>query len=82
MERMIWLFERGDRVVRLETRYDTETREYVLEVAWSDGLSKTERFTDCAAFGKRALELEKQLETEHWKQAGAPRAIVGDWWMP
>jgi hypothetical protein len=79
---MIWLFERGDRVVRLVTRFDTETREYVLDVEWSDGLSKTERFRDCAEFGARAVELEKRLEAEQWKQAGAPRLIVGDWWMP
>ena len=41
---MIWLFERGDRVARLVTRFDTGSGEYVLEMEWSDGLPTTERW--------------------------------------
>ena len=28
--KMIWIFERGEESLRLETRYDNETTEYVL----------------------------------------------------
>ena len=47
---MIWLFERGNRVTRLVTRFDTETADYVLDVEWSDGASSTERFADAETF--------------------------------
>lgn len=80
---MIWLFERGDRVARLVTRFDPPTAEYVLEMEWSDGLATTERFTDVAAFQARILTLEKQLVAEEWKQAtGSPELISEDWWKP
>jgi hypothetical protein len=80
---MIWLFERGDRVVQLVTRFDTDSSEYVLEMQWSDGLSETERFRDYVRFKDRILELERQLAAEEWKQAGAsPQFISGDWWKP
>jgi hypothetical protein len=80
---MIWLFERGDRVVQLVTRFDTDSGEYVLEMQWSDGLSETERFRDYGRFKDRILGLERQLAAEEWKQAGAsPQFISGDWWKP
>jgi len=80
---MIWLFERGDRVARLITRFDPSTSEYILDMEWSDGLATTERFTDVAAFQSRILTLEKQLISEEWKQAsGSPELIAADWWKP
>ena len=80
---MIWLFERGDRVARLVTRFDPPTAEYVLEMEWSDGLATTERFADVAAFQSRILTLEKQLLSEEWRQAsGSPTLISEDWWKP
>jgi hypothetical protein len=80
---MIWLFERGDRVARLVTRFDPTSTEYVLETQWSDGLLSTERFFDVAAFQRRILALERQLLSEEWTQAGdSPTLIVGDWWKP
>lgn len=80
---MIWLFERGDRVARLTTRFDTTTGEYVLEMEWSDGLATTERFADFTAFRTRILTLERQLVSEEWRQAtGSPQLIAADWWKP
>ena len=70
---MIWLFERGDRVARLVTRFDSGTSEYILEMEWSDGLSTTERFTDFSEFQTRVIDLEHQLLSEEWRQAsGSP----------
>ena len=34
---MIWFFERGSETLELETRYDNETSEYVLEIVAPDG---------------------------------------------
>lgn len=80
---MIWLFERGDRVARLITRFDTASSEYILEMEWSDGLSTTERFADFTQFQTRIIALEQQLLSEEWRQAaGSPQLISGDWWKP
>ena len=54
---MIWLFERGDRVVQLVTRFDASSGEYVLDMQWSDGLSETERFRDYVKFKTRIVDL-------------------------
>jgi hypothetical protein len=80
---MIWLFERGDRIARLTTRFDTTSGEYVLEMEWSDGLATTERFTDFGGFQARILTLERQLVSEEWRQSsGSPQLIAADWWKP
>jgi len=80
---MIWLFERGDRVTRLVTRFDPACGEYVLEMEWSDGLPSIERFSDVDTFQSRILTLEQQLVAEEWKQAGdSPQLISADWWKP
>jgi hypothetical protein len=80
---MIWLFERGDRVARLITRFDTPTGQYVLEMEWSDGLATTERFADFSQFQARVITLEHQLLSEEWRQAtGSPQLISADWWKP
>jgi hypothetical protein len=79
---MIWLFERGDRVTRLVTRYDTETGHYVLEVDWSDGSIETETYPDAESFKTRLTELERQLLAEEWKPADGSPKLIGDWWKP
>jgi hypothetical protein len=80
---MIWLFQRGDRVARLITRFDTPTGEYVLDMEWSDGLATTERFADFGQFQSRVISLEHQLLSEEWRQSsGSPQLISADWWKP
>jgi hypothetical protein len=76
---MIWLYERGREVVRLETRFDSGTNEYVLVVVWSDNRVKVERFNDPTAFNTRLRILEQQLATDHWVQAGAPTILADGW---
>jgi hypothetical protein len=79
---MIWLFERGNRVARLVTRFDPASAEYVLDVNWSDGASSTERFTDTESFKGRLLALEQQLLAEDWKHSDGSPKLIGDWWKP
>ena len=76
---MIWLFERGREVLRLETRFDSVDNEYVLVVVWAGGRTETERFSDAAAFDLRLRLLEQQLAAEHWVQVGSPM-IMSDGW--
>jgi hypothetical protein len=77
---MIWLFERDNQAVRVETRFDKDTAEYVATIDWADGKTDTERFSDHAAFQLRIVELEHVLTSQRWKQVGGPTLIRGDWW--
>jgi len=79
---MIWLFERGNRVTRLVTRFEPAASEYVLDVDWSDGASSTERFGDAETFKTRLLALEQQLLAEDWQHKDGSPQLIGDWWKP
>jgi len=76
---MIWLFERGREVLRLETRFDSASDEYVLVVVWSDNRIETERFADPAMFDFRLRTLEQELDSEQWVQVGAPTILSEGW---
>ena len=77
---MIWIFERDDQAVRVETRIDKDTGEYVATIDWADGKTDTEQFTSQDAFQDRLVELERTLTAERWKQVGGPTLIRKDWW--
>lgn len=79
---MIWLFERGNEVVRLETRFDKASAEYVVVIGWTDRPSETERFLDFAPFHARILGLEQKLHADHWTQIGGPTIIPDGWRGP
>jgi len=73
---MIWFFGRDDQELRVETRYDSSTAEYLLVIRGPDG-DQSERFTDVADFHSRLLQVENRLETERWNRTRDP-AIVPD----
>jgi len=75
---MLWIFERGDEVLRFETRYNNETEDYVLIVHRSDSTQQVERFRDVNAFRNRLEALEKQLEAEQWRATGS--VVLRDGW--
>ena len=76
---MLWFFERDDQQVKLETRFDNETQEYVAIVRWPDGRELTERCATAVAFRERLLALEQELETERWHRTG-PMIVLPDGW--
>jgi hypothetical protein len=76
---MIWIFERGQEALRIETRVDTATGEYVATVLWANGQSQEERFRREDAFKARLLALERQLADEHWTQIGGPTILDEVW---
>ncbi|MGB7220035.1 MAG: hypothetical protein WBD07_14655 [Vicinamibacterales bacterium] len=76
---MLWFFDRNDQHLRLETRYDNATSEYVLVVNWPDGREDTERFTDREAYRQRLAVMESRLEAERWMRHGPP-VILPDGW--
>jgi hypothetical protein len=79
---MIWLFERGDEVLRIETRVDNASGEYVLVSNWSDSAPRIERFRNHAEYEARLLALEGQLGAEHWTQVGSPTILPDGWRGP
>ena len=76
---MVWFYERSGGALRVETRFDSATNEYVLDVTWPGRPVSTERFIDTAAFESRILALERQLEAERWKQVGSPQILPHGW---
>jgi hypothetical protein len=66
---MVWLFERHDDALRVETRYDRERAEYQL-IVQRGAKNDVERFTDADAFRTRLEQLEQQLEAERWERKG------------
>ena len=76
---MLWFFEREAQSLRLETRYDNDSSEYVVIVHWPDGREETERFTDQDTYRRRLVELENRLETDHWSRQGPPVVLPNGW---
>jgi hypothetical protein len=63
---MVWFFERDDQSVRVETRYDRQTKEYVLVVDRGNRRARTERFKTEARFEARLRQLQERFASEHW----------------
>lgn len=69
---MIWFWSRENQEMRLETRYDNDTAEFVVAIQYPDGRQESERFSDIEVLRKRLIALEQKFAAEHWTQAGAP----------
>jgi hypothetical protein len=76
---MIWFYERLGGALRIETRIDPMTKEYVLQMEWPGRPTMTERFPDHVAFEARLLAIERQLKAEHWKQVSGPAILPHGW---
>jgi hypothetical protein len=64
---MVWFYTRADGQVRIETRIDPTTKEYVLQVERLGSPAAIERFPDEAAFDARIQALERELEADRWQ---------------
>jgi hypothetical protein len=79
---MVWFFARGNDSVKVETRFDNASKEFVLEVAWGNRPVETERFKDLTEFQQRVTAVEKRLEAEAWSQVGNPEILPHGWRGP
>lgn len=79
---MIWLFERGKDVVRVETRFNNASSEYVITTTWADGRTETQSFSDHSQFTARVQALESQLSADHWTLVGSPTILPEGWRGP
>jgi hypothetical protein len=76
---MLWFFERDQDRVRLETRYDNDTAEYVAIATYPDGRQETERFRNADVYRRWLETWESTLEAERWTRRGPP-VVVSDGW--
>ncbi len=72
---MVWFWTNGTSELELETRYDNDTSEFVMTVRSPDGTQTSERFKSLKAFRVRLVELERRLESDHWRNTGPPLFI-------
>lgn len=76
---MIWFFQRDADVLRVETRVDNSTGEYVAILRQPDGSEQVERFGDLVAFRRYLLDTERRLEAERWERSGGPEFLREGW---
>lgn len=73
---MIWFFNRDNEELRVETRFDNDTHEFVVTVRFPSGLSETERFSTLERCRARLIALEHRLENERWTNSGPPLFVA------
>lgn len=76
---MIWLYERGPEVLRVETRFDNVSSEFELIWHRPGGSSQSERFASEDVFRARLESVEAALKSEHWKINGSPKILSEGW---
>lgn len=76
---MIWLYERGPDVLRIETRFDQAASEFELIWHRPDGTRESERFTTEATFRARLETIESALRSDDWNITGAPQILSAGW---
>jgi hypothetical protein len=76
---MIWIYQRNDEVLQLETRFDNATGEYVLIQHRPAGTQETERFLTEEEFRARLEKLSASLEEAKWNAKGPPLFLNDGW---
>jgi hypothetical protein len=77
---MLWFFERDRESLKLETRYDNDTSEYLAIVRYPDGREVTERFSDSDAYRSWIVVFERNLERERWTRHRDGPVVLPDGW--
>jgi hypothetical protein len=76
---MLWFYERDHVSLRVETRYDNETAEYVAILYHPDGRQEMQRFDKRDAFREWLVSLEQYLEADRWTRQGPPHILSDGW---
>jgi hypothetical protein len=79
---MIWFFGRGNETTQVETRFESASGEYVLEITRGRGPTTIERFQELAEFESRVRVVEEELRSEAWVQIGGPDIVPDGWRGP
>lgn len=78
---MIWIYERGDATMTIETRFSRESR--VFELIWhdADGSTRVETFDTEDEFRDRLTAVSTALLQQQWRQSGPPTIDPDGWRM-
>ena len=76
---MLWFYERDNLALRLETRYDNTTGEYLAVLHHPDGREEVQRFSRLEGFRQWLLTLEQMLVADRWTQKGPPEILPDGW---
>ena len=73
------MFERESESLRLETRYESESKTY--EIIWrrADGTTTKESFRGETSFRTRLDEIRLELEGQDWHTLGPPNLLADGW---
>jgi hypothetical protein len=63
---MVWIFSRGTEQIRVESRYDEQTSDFVMVIDYAGGHRDTQRFGDAVTMRTWLSALEQQLEANGW----------------
>ena len=63
---VVWFFERGNELLRVETSYDRVAGVFLLRAQRPDGTEEVEKFSDEIACQQRLEALDNQLRSERW----------------
>jgi hypothetical protein len=76
---MVYLFERESDSMRIETRFNSESRTY--EIIWrkADGTVTQETFKGETSFRSRLDEIYSDLEQDDWRTIGPPQLQRDGW---
>ena len=76
---MIYIFERNNESLRLETRYLSDSKTY--EIVWrrADGSVQRETFRGETSFRTRLDEIYSELEEDAWRTIGPPHLLADGW---
>jgi len=76
---MIWFYTRDEDSLRLETRYDNDTLEYVGIITRLDGTRDVRRFATVDTFREWLVALEEDLRAQHWASSAEPQILPDGW---
>jgi len=76
---MLWFYTRDRDSLRLETRYDNQTLEYVGILKFPNGQQDTKRFQAAMAFRDWLVSVDRHLMAAQWTQQGAPQILPDGW---
>jgi hypothetical protein len=76
---MVYLFERESDSMRIETRFNGDSRTY--EIIWrkADGTITQESFKGETSFRSRLDEIYSELEHDDWRTIGPPQLQRDGW---
>jgi hypothetical protein len=76
---MIWIYERGDATMTIETRFNRESQ--LFELVWhdADGSRRLETFETEADFRGRLAAISTALQEQQWRQSGPPTIDPDGW---